>query len=115
MKAAAGTDTDNRECAVFGLVVSFLEVDVGKGIQLVHHDVDVVATDACAEDCDAFALVGAGDCVELTTLYLTFLRVEMAGNGIHSSRIADQDDAVSQLFGFDVKMEDAAIFIDDEF
>ena len=98
-----------------GLVVALLEVDVGECIQLVHHDVDVVATDARAEDCDAFALIRACDGMELATLYLAFLAVEVCGNSRYSPWVAHKDDAVGKLFGLDVKMKDAAIFIDDKF
>ena len=115
LKAATSADADNRECAMPGLVVTLLEVDVGERVKLVHHDVDVVATDARAEDRNAFALVGACDGVELAALNLAFLRLEVCGNGRYSPRVAHKDDAVGQLFGLDVKMKDAAIFIDDEF
>ena len=52
--------------------------------------------------------------MELATLYLAFLRVEMAGNGSHTTWVADQDDAVCKLFWLDVKMEYAAVFVDDK-
>ena len=115
LQTAAGTDADYRECAVLWLVLTLLEVDVGKGIQLVHRDVDVVATNACAEDRNALALVEAGDGVELSVADAAFLTVEVRGNGVNATRVADQYDAVSQLFGLDVKMEDAVVFVDDEF
>ena len=100
---------------MFRLVLPLLEVDVGKGIKFVHDNVDVVATDACAQYGDALALVCTGDGMELAALYFAFLRVEMAGNGADAAWIADEYDAVGQLFGLDVKVEDATIFINNEF
>ena len=98
-----------------GLVLAFFEIDVCEGIKLVHHDIDVVATDARTQASDAFALVCAGNCMKLTAFYLAFLRVEMAGNSRHTTWVANKNDAVSKLFWFDVKMENAAIFVDDKF
>ena len=39
------TDTHHRQCAVFGKFLTGLVIDVGKGVQFICHDVDVVATD----------------------------------------------------------------------
>ena len=47
-----------------GTVLTCLEVDVGKSVELVDYDVDIVTAYACGEDCDAFAVVCAGDGVE---------------------------------------------------
>ena len=100
---------------MFWLVLTLLEVDVGKCIKLVHDDVDVVATDACAQHCDALTLVGASNAVELAALYFAFLRIEMSGNSTDPTWVADKNDAVCKLFGLDVKVEDATILIDNEF
>jgi hypothetical protein len=37
----------------------------------------------------------------------------MVGNDVDAARVANEDDAVSQLFGIDMKMKDTAIFVDD--
>ena len=66
------------------------------------------------EACDAFSLVCACNGVKLTTLYLAFFRVEMRGNCINTARVSNKNDTVSQLFRFDVKVEDTIVFVDDK-
>ena len=41
------TGAHHLELAELGLYFARLEVDVGQGVEFVHHDVDVVAPDAC--------------------------------------------------------------------
>ena len=53
--------------------------------------------------------------MELAIVYLAFLPVEVAGNDVDAGWVAYQDDAVGKLFGLDVKVEYAAIFVDDKF
>lgn len=47
LEAAARADAHHLELAELGLHFARLEVYVGQGVELVHHDVDVVASDAC--------------------------------------------------------------------
>ena len=84
-------------------------------IQFVQHDVDIVRPDAVRERGDAFSFVCPGDGVKLAAGDFAFFRVEKRRNGIDPLRVADEDDAVSQLFGFQMQMETASICIDDEF
>ena len=53
------------------------EINVRQGIELVHHDVDVVAADTRAERRDALAFILSGDGVKLPVRRLTLLAVEM--------------------------------------
>ena len=48
MQSATGANAHELKCAMGVVFEASLEIDVGKSIELVHHDVDVVATDACA-------------------------------------------------------------------
>jgi hypothetical protein len=100
---------------MLGLVLTLLEIDVSEGIQLVHYDIEVVATDAVTEASDAFSLICACNGMKLTTLYVTFFRFKMRGNRIDSAWVSYKNDTVCKLFRPDVKMENAAIFVDDEF
>ena len=51
LQTSTSSDTDKGERPMLGLVLTLLEIDVGEGIQLVHHDVEVVAADAMTEAC----------------------------------------------------------------
>ena len=114
LQTSTSTDTDKRKCPMLGLVLTLLEIDVGEGIQLVHHNVEVVATDTMTEASDAFPPVCACNGMKLTTLYVTFFRIEMRSNCVNPARVSNKNDTVSKLFRPDVKMENAAIFVDDE-
>ena len=99
LKAAAGADAHAGQRTVLRILLACLVVDIGQRVQLGHHDVDIVAADAVALAGDALAAVGAGDGVELAALHLTFHRVEVCGHGVHATRVTDEDDLVSELFG----------------
>ena len=92
-----------------------LEVDVGKGVEFGHHDVDVVGTDAVGESGDALAAAGAGDGVELAGLFVEFDAVEMLGDGAYAARVAHHYDDVGEVFGQDMEMEHGPVIVDDEF
>ena len=91
------------------------EVDVCQGIQLVHHDIDVVTSDTGGNHCDAFSLVSTGDGLELAAFHFTFLVFEMGGNQCYSSGVTYQDNLVCQPFGLYVKMKYRTVFIDNQF
>ena len=91
------------------------EIDVGQCVELIHHNVDVVASDACGEHGEALALIGSGDGVKLAIAYLTLLAIEMGGHEVYAARVAHEDDLVGQLFGQQVEVEYATIAIDNEF
>ena len=106
LQGAAGADTHDVEGAVFRLHLHRLEVDVGEGVQLVHHDVDIVGAHAGGEDADAFAAQGAGVGHEFAVLPAEFDGIEAAGDVLHTSRIAHHNDMVSNLFGMKSEMVD---------
>ena len=82
------------------------KVDVGKGIEFVENDVYVVASDACGQHGDAFSAAGACDAVKLAVACVVLPGVEMCSHGVDTRRIANEDDAVSQLVGSHVQVED---------
>lgn len=90
-----------------------LEIDVRQCIKFVDHDVDVVASDTCAQDCDTFTLVAASDGMELATFHLTLLTFEMRGYYANATWISHEDNLVSQLFGPKMEMKDRSVVIDD--
>ena len=93
---------------------SLLEVDIGEGIELIHHDLDIVASDAVGECCHSLALVGAGDGVKLSAADVTLSVVEAGGNHVHATGIATDDDLVGELLRAEVEMEDRSIFVDNQ-
>jgi hypothetical protein len=63
---------------------------------------------------DAFALIGTGDGVELTTAYFVLYGIEMSSNRIDTGRIAYKDHFVGQMFGLQMEMKCASVLIDGE-
>ena len=114
LQSATSAHADEGQRAVHGALRAGGEVDVGQGVELVHHDVDVVAADARGEGRDALALVGARDGVELAALDLTLHGVEVVGYQGDAAGVAHEDHAVGQLFGAEVQVEDATVAIDDQ-
>ena len=115
LQAAAGADAHKGQAAKPVAVLSRGEINVGQSVQFVDHDVDVVATDAGGERREAFPVISACDAVELTAAHLALHVVEMGCHHCHATGVADKDDAVGQLLGAQMKVEDAAVFVDDEF
>ena len=115
LQAAASADTHDGEGTMFILLSASLKVDVGKGIQFGHHNVNIVAADARREHGDTFTLISSCNAVELSAAHFTFLLREVRRNGRHSARVADQNHAASQLFGTQMEVERRAIFVDGQF
>ena len=105
LQATAGADAYHRQCAMLFFVLTGGIVDVGQRVELVHHDVDVVTADAVRLARDAFAFIGACDGVELAAADLVLNGVEMGSYGIYTRRVANEDDAVSQKLGLQMKVE----------
>ena len=92
-----------------------LEVDVSQCVNLVHHDVDVVAADAGRDNRYALALVCAGNGAELAALNGALLGLEVRSNQVYASRVAHENHLVGELFRLNMQVEDAVILVDDEF
>ena len=99
------------------LVILFasLIIDVGKCVELIGHDVDVVAADTMTLGSDALALVHAGDSVKLTAAHLVLDAVEVVSNGVYSGWITYQDHFVCQELWLQMQMETRAVGIDNQF
>ena len=110
----SGADTDKGQLAVFGTHHTCGEVDIGESIQFVDYDIDIVASYAGRDAGDALALTGAGDGMELTALHLAFSSVEVGGNGLHPSGIADEDHFVGKHLRAEMQVEATSVCIDDE-
>ena len=92
-----------------------LEVDISQRVNLVHHDIDVVAADAGRYNRYALAFVSAGNGAELAALNGALLGLEVRSHKVYASRVAHENHLVGELFGLNMQVEDAAIFVDDEF
>ena len=113
LEASAGAYAHHCERTMLVALLAGLVVDGGKGVELVDHDVDVVAAYAVALAGDALALVRAGDGVELTVSDLTLPCVEVAGNGVYTGGIANQDDTVCKLLWLKMQVEARTVVVDD--
>ena len=96
---------------MFVLCNTFFEVDVGKSIKLVHHNIDIVGAYSCRQNRNPFALVGACMCYELTVLNFALYIVEVLGNQCNTSWITDKNHIISKLFGQKMKVKNTAVGI----
>ena len=90
-------------------------VSVGKGVEFVDDDIDVVAADAVTLTSDTFAFIHTSDGVELTAADLALLRVEMGSNGVNTGRITHEHHLVGQLLWLQMQVETRTVSIDDQF
>ena len=113
---AASAYANDVQMAADLFLLARLKIDVGKGIQFVHHDVAVVGTDTGGDTRYAFALVATRNGVELTALYITFDApfVKEGCHHIHAILVAYEDDLVGKKFGLEVQMKCTAIVVDDQ-
>ena len=91
------------------------KVDVGEGIKFVDHNVNVVAANTRVNDADALSFVSASNGFEFSALNLAFFFFKVRSHQSHATRIAYENNFVSQLFGAKMKVENRTIRIDDEF
>ena len=99
------------------LVILFasLIIDVGKCVELIGYDIDVVASDTMTLGCYALALIHTGDGMKLTAAHLVLDAVEVVGNGVYSGRVTYQNHFVCQELWLQMQMETRAVGIDNQF
>ena len=88
LQSATCADTDDVEAAMGRAVGTCVQVDVGQCVELVHDDVDVVTSDACRHDGDAFAAACSGDGMKFPVAGLAFLRIQVRGDEIDTVRVS---------------------------
>ena len=91
------------------------EVDVLQRIQLVDHDVNIIASYTGALYGDSLALICTGDGVEFAAGNLALLGLEVGCYEGYSAWVAHKDYLVSHLLRAQMKVEATSILIDDEF
>ena len=97
-----------------GLDGARIEVDVGQGVELSHHYLDVVGTDAVGDAHQLLAAVRAGYGAELAALHGVVDGVEVGGHHVDAAGIAHQNNVVAQLVGAKVYVEGGAVVVDDQ-
>ena len=112
LQASASADTHQFERMMLGTNLTGLEVDVLEGIELVHHNINIVGADAMAYGRDALALIGTCDGMEFAGRDFALPAVEVGGNQVNTSWVTTHDDLVGQLVGTNMQVETAAIRID---
>ena len=115
VQGAGGADTQDVQGLVHGLDLAGGEIDVGEGVQLGHHDVDVVGADAMGKEGDALAVPPAGDGDELAGGVPEFDVFQHFGDHVDPAGVAHEDDVVGQFFRLEVDVEHGAVAVDDEF
>ena len=111
----AGSYPQDCQCPVFLFRLACGEVHIREGVQLGHHDVDVVRSDSGRQHGDSLAVVFSGCGDELPWLVTELDVGKESGDHIDSSRVADENDDVSQLFRFQMDVERWPVIIDDKF
>ena len=115
LQTATGANAHHRQYAMLVFLRASLIVDVGKCVEFVGHDVDVVTSDTMTLTSDALAFIGASDGMELTALHLALFRIEVCCHSVDAFRITHKDNLVGQLLWLQMQMEARTIGIDNKF
>jgi len=110
-----GAQTHECQPLLFALLLAGGEVDVDQRVELRDRDVDVADADTRREDGHALAAVGARHGVEFAVGHLALARVEELGHHGHAARVADQDNGGRNLSGMQMKVENRAVVVDNQF
>ena len=96
LHTATSADTHNFQTAFFGFLGAGGEIDIRQRINLVHHDVAVVGTDAGRDTGYAFAVEFTCNRMKLTALHITFdtAFVEERSHHIYTVLVAYKNDLV---------------------
>ena len=115
LESAASAETYNLEPAQLRLQGAGVEVNVRQRIQLVQHNVNIVASDTGGNDRNAFAPEGAGHGAELAAADIAFTGVKMSGHHRYTPGVAHEYHLIGHLSGLHVQMENTPIGIDNQF
>ena len=91
------------------------EVDVLQRIQLVDHDVNIIASYTGALHGDSLSFICSGDGVEFAALNLALLGLKVRCYEGYSAWVAHEDYFIRHLLRAQMKVEATSILIDDEF
>ena len=105
LETSACAYTYEGELTECGVVLAGLEIDVGKSIELVDNDINVVTAYTCGEDGDAFAVVCACNGVELAGTDFVFATFEVGRYGIDAPWVAYENDLVCKMFWLQMEVE----------
>ena len=116
LQAAAGAQPDDAQVQAFFRRAHGArnKVDVDQGVQLVHHDVDVVGAHAGAEHGEALAAVVPHVRHELAVRGFELHRIKMPAYLGHPGGVAHGEDGVGNVVGQQVQVINAAVGIQDE-
>ena len=115
LQASASAYAHHLKLTELFLLATCGKVYVGKGIELVYNDIDVITAYACTHNAYALALVGAGYGTELARRHVTLLRVEEGCNLGYTVGVANKYDLVGQLIGFDTQVIDCPVRLNKQF
>lgn len=96
LQRSAGADAQYSKLAMAGAGASCAKVEVGGHLQLVHHDVDVVASHPRGDDREAGAFAEGGHHMDLSRACLIFDGVEKGLDQINTFGVAHQYHVVCQ-------------------
>jgi len=112
LEGAAGSHTDDGEGGEGSFDGAGGKVDIGEGVELVEHDVDIVRADAGGDYGEAFLADAAGVGNEFPVVGAVFDSVEVFANVVDAVRIAYGEDGGGEFFGTEVEVVDGATVID---
>ena len=115
MQGAGGDDAEDVEGLVHGLYLAGFEVHIGQGVELGHHDVDIVRADAVGQRRDALSVAFAGNGYEFTGFVAEFDICQVFSDHVHAGRVSHHDDVVGQFFGFQVNVKHGTVAVDNQF
>ena len=115
LQATTRADADNLQRTHFLFLLTSVEIYIHQHVQLVHHDVDIVASDACRKYGDTLSLIASRNGLEFTVAGFALTGVEDRGYRFHSSGVAYQYHFICHLFGFQMKVESGTVLVDNQF
>ena len=115
LETAAGAEADDGQDGFVLVDGAGLKVDIGKGIELVEHNIDIVWTNACAHNRDAFGAYIACVGNKFAVLRTVFDRVEIFRYFVHAIGVANGDDGFGEIFACYIEVVDVSFAVNDQF
>ena len=115
MESTGSADSEDIEGAVLGLHLAGLEIYIGEGVQLCHHDVYIVRADAVGHRGDALSLVFTGYGDELTVSVAAFDIRQIICQDVYPAGVSHHDHVVCQMFRLHMQVKNGSVSVDNQF
>ncbi len=115
LQGARGADPEELKRRKPGLDGPRFKIDVGKRVQFIQYDIDIVGSDAGRDDGKPFFSKKSGMCNEFAVGRLMFNRIKMFAHLWNAAGIAYKDNRMGDLVGPEIEVVDGASLVKDQF